>query len=104
MGRVARDLFPATKRRAEALGGRLRAARLRRRMSESEMAERAYISRTTLRKLEAGDLTVSAAILARVLEVLGLEQDLDPIAADDEVGHRLADARTPLPHARSRSR
>ena len=102
MGRVARDLFPATQRRAEALGARLRAARLRRRMSESEMAERAYISRTTLRKLEAGDLTVSAAVLARVLEVLGLEQDLDPIAAADEVGHRLTDARTPLPHTRSR--
>lgn len=100
MGRVSRDLFPATQRRADALGARLRAARLRRRMSEAEMAERAYISRTTLRKLEHGDLTVSTAILVRVLEVLGLERDLDPIAADDEVGHRLADARTPLPHSR----
>ena len=104
MGRVARDLFPATQRRAEALGTRLRAARLRRRMSGAEMAERAYISRTTLRKLEAGDLSVSTAILARVLEVLGLEQDLDSIAADDEVGHSLADARTPLPHTRGRHR
>lgn len=100
MGRVARDLFPATKRRADALGARLRAARLRRRMSEAEMAERAFVSRTTLRKLEAGDLTVSTAILARVLEVLGLEQDLDSIAADDELGHRLVDARTPLPHTK----
>lgn len=104
MGRIARDLFPATQRRAEALGARLRAARLRRRMSEAEMAERAYVSRTTLRKLEHGDLSVTAAILARVLEVLGLERNLDLIAADDEVGHRLADARTPLPHSRTRRR
>lgn len=73
-------------------------------MSETEMAERAYVSRTTLRKLEHGDLTVATAILARVLEVLGLEQDLDHLAADDEVGHRLADARTPLPHSPTKHR
>lgn len=62
------------------------------------MAERAFVSRPTLRKLEAGDLTVSAAVLARVLDVLGLDEDLDRIAASDEVGHRLVDARTPMPH------
>jgi transcriptional regulator with XRE-family HTH domain len=98
MGRLARSLYPATQRRAEALGERLRAARLRRRMSEAEMAERAFVSRMTVRKLEAGDLTVSAAVLARVLEVLALDEDLDRIAADDEIGHRLADARVPMPH------
>ena len=94
-------LFPATQRRADALGARLRAARRRRRMSEAEMVERSFVSRTTLRKLEGGDLSVSAAILARVLEVLALDGDLDRIAADDELGNRLADARTPLPHRRS---
>lgn len=66
------------------------------------MAERSFVSRTTLRKLEAGDLSVSTAILARVLEVLALDEDLDRIAADDELGNRLADARTPLPHRRGR--
>lgn len=98
MGRVVRVLFPATQRRADALGERLRAARLRRRMSEAELAERAFVSRMTLRKLEAGDLSVSAAVLARVLEVLALDQDLDKLAADDVVGRRLADARIPMPH------
>ena len=93
-------LFPATQRRAEALGQRLRAARLRRRMSEREMAERSFVSRTTLRKLEAGDLSVSAAVLARTLEVLALDEDLDHIAANDELGNKLADARIPLPHRR----
>lgn len=62
------------------------------------MAERSFISRPTLRRLEAGDLTVSAAVLARVLEVLALDEDLDRLAEHDEVGLRLADARTPLPH------
>lgn len=100
MTRPARQLFPATQRRAEALGARLRAARLRRRMSETELAERAFVSRSTLRKLERGDLTVSAAVLARVLEVFSLDGDLDLIATNDELGNRLADARTPLPHRR----
>jgi transcriptional regulator with XRE-family HTH domain len=95
-------LFPATQRRADELGRRLRAARLRRRMSQAEMAERSLVSRPTLRKLEAGDLAVSAAVLARVLEVLALEADLDRIAADDELGNRLADAHVPLPHRRRR--
>ena len=103
MSRPARMLLPATERRARDLGARLRAARLRRRMSEAEMATRAYVSRPTLRKLEAGDLSVSTALLARVLEILALDADLDLIAADDELGHRLADARTPLPNRRAKT-
>lgn len=103
MTRSARQLFPATQRRAEALGARLRAARLRRRMSAAELAERAFVSRPTLRKLERGDLTVSAAVLARVLEAFSLDVDLDLIAANDELGNRLADARTPLPHRRRKA-
>lgn len=98
MSRPARTLFPATQRRAKALGERLKAARLRRRMSETEMAARMLVSRVTLRKLEAGDFTVSVAVLARMLEVLALDSDLDRIADDDDLGHRIADARTPLPH------
>jgi transcriptional regulator with XRE-family HTH domain len=98
MPRPARTLFPATQRRAEALGQRLKAARLRRRMSEAEMASRALVSRPTIRRLEAGDLAVSSAILVRVLEVLGLDGDVDRLAEHDELGHRLADARLPRPH------
>jgi transcriptional regulator with XRE-family HTH domain len=67
-------------------------------MSETEMAARVMVSRPTLRKLEAGDLTVSFAVLARVLEVLNLDEDLDRLAENDQLGHRLADARTPRPH------
>ena len=98
MSRPARTLFPRTERQAEALGERLKAARLRRRMSEAEMAARVLVSRPTLRRLEAGDLSVSIAILARVLEVLTLDADLDRIAETDDLGHRLVDARTPRPH------
>ncbi len=62
------------------------------------MAARVLISRPTLRRLESGDLTVSVAVLARVLEVIALEGDLDRIAENDELGRRLADSRTPRPH------
>ena len=101
MTRPARTLFPNTQRQAEALGKRLKAARLRRRMSAAEMAARALMSRPTLRRLEAGDLTVSAAVLVRVLEVLALDADIDQIADQDELGHRLVDARAPRPRRSS---
>ena len=61
------------------------------------MAARALVARMTIRRLEAGDLSVGLAVLAQVLEILGLDGDLDRIAAIDELGQRLADARLPRP-------
>lgn len=66
-------------------------------MTEAEMAARALVARMTIRRLEAGDLSVSLAVLAQVLEILGLDGDLDRIAAVDDLGQRLADARLPRP-------
>jgi len=97
MGRAARTLYPGTQERAHALGARIRAARIRRRMTETELAARVMVSRPTMRKLETGDLSVSLAVLVQTLEVLGLEADLDLIAGNDELGRRLADARLPRP-------
>lgn len=62
------------------------------------MAARVLVSRPTLRRLEAGDLSVSAATLVRVLEVLSLAGDLDRIAEHDELGQQIADAHLPRPH------
>ena len=84
--------FPRYQRLAGSLGDRVRLARLRRRMSATEMAERMGVSRMTLYSLEHGDLSVGLGVLVRALGVLGLDADLDQIAADDELGHRLADA------------
>jgi transcriptional regulator with XRE-family HTH domain len=97
MPRVARPLLPRTQRRAETLGERLRLARQRRGIPLVELAERVNTTRTTLTRLERGDLTVSLALLVRVLGVLGLEEDLDKLAADDELGRRLQDVRMPRP-------
>jgi len=90
-------IHPRLRRLSADLGARLRTARLRRRMSLSEMAERVGVSRTTLRHLEAGDPTVSLGVFVRALGVLGLEDDLTAIAADDELGRRLADAELKTP-------
>jgi len=86
-------------RRAEALGDRLRLARLRRRMTLNEMAERAGTTRLTLARLERGELSVSLGLLAKILAVLGLEADLDRIATDDELGQRIQDVRLRRPRS-----
>jgi transcriptional regulator with XRE-family HTH domain len=61
------------------------------------MAARVGVSRPTIRRLEQGSLQVSLAVLARVLEVLGMHEYLDQIARDDELGERLNDARLKRP-------
>ena len=85
--------FPATAARLAALGARLRAARLRRRMTQAALAARADVSLPTLRKLEQGEGSSSLATLLHAMEVLGLEQDLDLLAKEDELGRRLQDIR-----------
>lgn len=102
MPRPAQPLFPRTQARAEALGERLRLARLRRRMPLAELAGRVNVSRGTLSRLEHGELSTSLGVLARVLAVLGLEEDLDLLARDDELGQRLQDVRLRRPRRKSK--
>ena len=92
MSKLTPPSFPRYQRLAGSMGERLRLARLHRRMSATEMAERMGVSRMTLHSLEKGDLSVGLGILVRALGVLGLEGDLDRLAADDELGRKLADA------------
>jgi transcriptional regulator with XRE-family HTH domain len=82
----------AAKRQIEALGGRLRAARLRRSMTQATLAERVGVSIPTIGKLEAGDASTSLATMLRVLNVLGLAADLDLLAAQDSLGRALQDS------------
>jgi transcriptional regulator with XRE-family HTH domain len=70
-------------------------------MSLNELAARVDVTRHTLSRLERGDLSTSLGVLARVLAILGLEEDLDRIAADDELGQRLQDVRQPRPRRSS---
>lgn len=97
MVKSAKPLFPRQQRAARELGARIRLARERRRMPSSELAKRADTSRMTIYKLEHGDMSVSLGVLVRVLGVLGLLDDLNAIARDDELGRRLQDAALPRP-------
>lgn len=89
--------FPAAERQIQALGSRLRAARLRRRLTQAVVAARVGVTKQTLAKLEAGNPTTSLATLLRLLDVLGLGADIDRIAVDDELGRRLQDLAQPAP-------
>jgi transcriptional regulator with XRE-family HTH domain len=102
MPRKTTPPLPAVRRALVALGARVRAARLRRRYSASIVAERAGMSRPTLRAIERGDDGVTIGALANVLHSLGLDQDLALVARDDELGRKLQDAAQRAPHAARR--
>lgn len=91
MSRTFIAALPSSTRQLVALGDRLRLARKRRRITTVLMAERVGISRDTLNRVEKGDAVVSLGTYLRVLRVLGLDGDLDRIAADDVLGRKLQD-------------
>jgi len=86
-------LLPKTKRILVGLGDNIKLARLRRKLSSEQVAERANISRPTLLSIEKGSPTVSIGYYLLVLQVLGLEKDLTLVGKDDELGRKLQDAR-----------
>ena len=61
------------------------------------VAERAFTSRSTLQRVEAGDTNVGIGIYAGVLQALGLLQGLSQVAdiRNDNVGQALASAALP---------
>jgi len=80
------------------LGLDLRDARRRRRLTAEIVAERAFITRPTLRKVEAGDHSVSIGVYAAVLQALGLLDGVAQLAdpAHDSVGLAIASENMPV--------
>ena len=74
-------------------GENVKLARLRRKLSTEQVAERANIARTTLWAIEKGSPNVALGSYVQVLFVLGLEKDLLKLAGDDPLGRKLQDAK-----------
>src|ERR1700742_4832018 len=87
----------AVRKSLHKLGADIRDARRRRRLPMAVVAERAFTSRSTLQKVEAGDANVSVGIYAAVLQALGLLDGLGEIAdiSRDSIGQALASAELP---------
>ena len=85
------------KRALRKLGTDISVARRRRTISTLLMAERAFITRNTLAKVEKGDPGVSLGIYASVLFVLGMTDRLAELVdpARDPLGQDLEENRLP---------
>ena len=79
------------------LGADIRDARRRRRIPVAVMAQRAFISRTTLVKVEKGHPGVAIGTYAAVLFALGMIDKLRELATarSDDVGLALEEERLP---------
>lgn len=80
------------------VGEQIKLARLRRKLTAEQVAERAGINRTTLWNIEKGSSNVAIAAYAQVLFVLGLEKDLLKLADDDEMGRKIQDSEIIIKH------
>lgn len=79
------------------LGQDINDARRLRRITTQLMAERAGLSRSTIRKIEKGEPTTSMGSYSAVLFVLGMEKRLSDLvdSAHDLLGRRLEDENLP---------
>ncbi len=85
-------ILPRNLKVLNVLGEHIQLARLRRKLSAEQVAERAGISRKTVYNIEQGVPTVAIGSYLQVLFVLGLEKDLSMVAATDPLGRKLQDA------------
>ena len=74
------DDFQPVSDLAHELGQRIRAARIRRKISQHDLAGRTGLSRSSIQALERGELSVSLGIVLKVLWNLGLTNEVALIA------------------------
>ena len=91
MKKKKQTIFPKYNLVLEKMGENIKIARKRRKLTTTQVAERAAISRSTLYLIESGNPSVAMGAYFNVLRVLGLQDDFLKLAADDELGRRLQD-------------
>ncbi|QNL48962.1 helix-turn-helix transcriptional regulator [Olivibacter sp. SDN3] len=84
-------VFPKYHKLMEQVGENIKLARKRRKLTTVQVAERAGIARSTLYLIEKGGTGVAFGAYFNVLRVLGLQNDVLKLAADDELGRKLQD-------------
>ena len=91
MGRGKVILYPQVQKKLEDLGHRIKLARLRRKLTIEMVAERAKISRFSVREVEKGSPSVAIGIYVNVLMAIGMVKELDNFLADDPLGRMQQD-------------
>jgi len=84
-------VLPKFRNVLEQMGENIKLARKRRKLTTTQVAERAGIARSTLYLIEKGDPSVAMGAYFNVLRVLGLQDDFLKLAADDAFGRKLQD-------------
>ena len=90
--KTAPAILPKNLKILKELGEQIQLARLRRKFSAAQIAERTGMGRKTVYNIEQGSPSVSIGSYLQVLFVLGLEKDLTMVAASDPLGRKLQDA------------
>ncbi|WP_418639239.1 helix-turn-helix domain-containing protein [Winogradskyella sp.] len=91
MAKKKQILFPKHKEVLKQMGENIKLARKRRKLTTTQVAERADIVRKTLYQIEQGNPSVAMGAYFNVLRVLGLQNDFLKLAEDDEFGRKLQD-------------
>lgn len=84
-------LFPKYQKMLEQVGENIRLARKRRKLTTTQVAGRASITRVTLNRIEKGNPSVSLGAYFNTFRALGLHEDFLKLAADDLLGRKLQD-------------